>query len=98
MITLNLSADHLVPMQSHRFDSELAALLELRHQSQHLLRGLDEFILHVGSAVSAGLLQKVAIINHYATGVGDAPRARVRLPVQPPHGGTVLKVEVGHRV
>lgn len=43
-------------IQSHRFGSEFAVLLELRHQSQHLLRSLDDFILQVGCTVSAGLL------------------------------------------
>lgn len=43
-------------------------------------------------------MQEVAVVDHYAAGVGDAPRAGVRLPVQPPHGGAVLEMKVSHRV
>lgn len=78
--------------------SQFAVLLKLGHQTQHLLRCCDDLILQVKSAVFRCLVQEVTIVHHDATRVRNASRAGVSVPVEPPHGGTVLQVEVSHRV
>lgn len=77
---------------------QFARLLELRHQPQNLLRRHYDLILQVQRAVLGRVVQEVTIVHHQATGVGDTPGAGVGQPVQSPHGGAVLQVEVGHWV
>lgn len=78
--------------------SQLAVLLKLRHEAQNLLRSRHRLILKVQDAVVGRLVQEVAVVHHDAAGVGHAPGAGVGAPVDPPHGGAVLQVEVGHWV
>jgi len=70
----------------------------LGHQPEHLLRRRDDLVLQVEGAVFRRVVQEVPIVHHDAAGVFHAPGAGVGVPVEPPHGGAVLKVEVGHRV
>lgn len=63
-----------------------------------MVRGCDDFVVQVGSAVDGSILQEIPIVDHDAARVGDASRASVGVPVEPPEGGAVLKVKVGDRV
>lgn len=74
--------------------SQFAVLLKLRYQSQNLLWSRDDFILQIKSAVFWCLVQKVTIVHHDAAGVCVASGAGVAEPVDPPHGGAILQVEV----
>lgn len=85
-------------LQQETKESQFAVLLKLGHEPQNLLRRRHHFILKVQGAVVSRLLQEVAIVHHDSTGVGHAPGAGVGAPVDPPHGGAVLQVEVGHGV
>lgn len=77
---------------------EFAVLLELGHQAEDLLGGLDALAAEVGGAVGSRVLQEVAVVDHEAAGARDALEADVGQPVDAPEHGAVLQVEVRHGV
>lgn len=77
---------------------EFAVLLKLGYQAEDLLGSLDVLGAEVGGAVGGRLVQEVAVIDHEAARAGDAPEADVCHPVDAPHHGAILQVEVGHGV
>lgn len=79
-------------------DLEFAVLLKLGHQAEDLLGSFDALGAEVGGPVGGRVLQEVAVIDHEATRARDALEADVGHPVDAPHHGPVLQVEVGHGV
>lgn len=87
-----------IPSECSGYKLQLAVLLELVDQGQHLLGGSDLLGAQVQGAVGGCLLQEISVVHHHAAGGPDAAGAGVPHPVYPPEHRAVLQVEIGHRV
>lgn len=64
------------------------------HELEESLRRLDVALLHVLLRELVHVLDVVSVIDHDAAGVGQAPSAQIRAPVESPHHSAVSQMKV----